>query len=162
MSKLRMVLLSVLVLVIMLLTAKVIAKYVFDKAVDSEIEDLFRNLKEENRVITREDIAGLLKCAIWLEYTGVIGRERIASVYLKQKAEMRLERIKPGCLWNDHGKVGDRRWQNLRGEICDLQFARILSQARTHDRDQGDGQSCCGYSSGYPYNRKLCPKYSFA
>ena len=111
MSKLRMVLLSVLVLVMMLLTAKVIAKYVFDKAVDSEIEDLFRNLKEENRVITREDIAGLLKCAIWLEYTGVIGRERIASVYLKQKAEMRLEKYQA---W----MPVERSWQSWRQEMA--------------------------------------------
>jgi hypothetical protein len=46
--------------------------------------------------VTNEDLSGLPQnVKKWLEYTGIIGKEKIVSVHVKQKAYMRLENDKP-------------------------------------------------------------------
>ncbi|MGO1652668.1 DUF6544 family protein, partial [Senegalia sp. (in: firmicutes)] len=46
-------------------------------------------------MVSQKDLENLPKnVQEWLKYSGVIGKEKIISVRLKQKAEMRLEKDK--------------------------------------------------------------------
>ena len=96
MSKLKIVLIIILVLMVIFLAVSYIAKYVFNQKVEKEIEKLFSKVKNEGEIVTKEDIDGLpANVKRWLKYTKVVGKEKIVSVYVKQKAYMRLEKDKP-------------------------------------------------------------------
>lgn len=78
------------------LAVSFIANYAFNQKVEKEIEELFSKVKNKGEIVTREDISDLPKnVKKWLEYSGIIGKEEIVSVYVKQKADMRLEKDKP-------------------------------------------------------------------
>lgn len=96
MSKLRIGLLIVMTLIVICLAISIAAKYVFNQKVEKEVEELFSKVGNEGEIVTQEDISELPPSVIkWLEYVGIVGKEKIVSVYVKQKAEMRLEKDKP-------------------------------------------------------------------
>ncbi len=96
MSKLKTVLIVIVVLMVIFIAVSFIAKYVFKQKVEKEIEKLFSKVKNEGEIVTKEDISKLPpNVKRWLEYTGIIGKEKQVSVYIKQKADMRLEKDKP-------------------------------------------------------------------
>lgn len=96
MSKLKIVLITIVVLMAIFLAVSFIAKYVFNQKVEKEVEELFSKVKNKGEIVTKEDISELPpNVKKWLEYTGIIGKEKIVSVHVKQKADMRLEKDKP-------------------------------------------------------------------
>lgn len=73
-----------------------LAKYVFYRKTEDEVEELFSRVANVGERVTEEDLVGLPKnVQAWLTYAGVIGKKKIVSAHLLQKAEMRLERDKP-------------------------------------------------------------------
>lgn len=70
----------------------------FNRAFKSKVERLFGNQpRVERTIITEADIKDLPEpVQRYLRYTGVIGKERVATVRLKQKGAMRL---KPDANW---------------------------------------------------------------
>lgn len=96
MLKLKIILIFIVVLMAIFLTVSSIAKYVFNQKVEKEIEELFSKVKNKGEIVTKEDISELPQnVKKWLEYTGIIGKEKIVSVHVKQKADMRLDKDKP-------------------------------------------------------------------
>lgn len=75
-----------------------IATILFNKEVNREIRKLYQNnTGNQKQVITGSDLEGLPLCVQkWLEHAGVIGKESIRTVRLKQKGAMR---IKEGGPW---------------------------------------------------------------
>ena len=90
----RIALKAGIVLVVLLLTlmaASGIAHLFFQKHVKQEVERLFHQVQHPGELVTQEDLEGLPKnVQAWLEYSGMIGREKISAVRLKQTASMRL------------------------------------------------------------------------
>jgi hypothetical protein len=90
---------SVLVLILLLLilgaAAAAVGKWEFNKDIDSEIEKLKQYNSAANsksQKITEEDLKHLPKPVNkWLKNTGIIGKNRISAVNLKQSGEMKLE-----------------------------------------------------------------------
>nr|WP_207751316.1 DUF6544 family protein [Anaeromonas frigoriresistens] len=130
----------------MLIAVKFIAKISFDRNVEKEVEELFRTVKNKDEIVTKADIAELPNnVQKWLVYTGVVGKEKIVAVRLKQKADMRLEKDKPwmsveaeqyfttedpGFIWKANIKVapffhisGRDKYQNGKGNM----LIKILS-----------------------------------
>lgn len=91
MSKLISLLISVI-----LLGGLFMGKLRFNKNVKQEIVALFSNIKLKSEIVTKEDLENLPEnVQRWLEYSGINGREKILTVRLKQKANMRLNKNKP-------------------------------------------------------------------
>lgn len=96
MSKLMIVFVGILVILILFVSVSSIAKNIFNKSADKEIEALFKDLEYRDEIITEEDLRGIPdNIKNWLKSSGVVGRERILSVKLKQIADMRLSKDKP-------------------------------------------------------------------
>ncbi|MBS4539432.1 hypothetical protein GOQ27_13230 [Clostridium sp. D2Q-11] len=146
MSKLIWILIIIVVLLVLLIAVKFIAKISFDRNVEKEVEELFRTVKNKDEIVTKADIAELPNnVQKWLVYTGVVGKEKIVAVRLKQKADMRLEKDKPwmsveaeqyfttedpGFIWKANIKVapffhisGRDKYQNGKGNM----LIKILS-----------------------------------
>ena len=73
----------------------------FNKKVSNEIAQIFaQNTGLESTIVTTEQLAELPSpVAKWLQASGVVGKEEIHSVFLKQKAQMKM---KPGQeKWNE-------------------------------------------------------------
>lgn len=97
MPKLKIMLLIIAVLISIFLGVSFIAKYMFTKKVEKEIEELFNKVKNEGDIVVTENLSNLPPSVRkWIEYIGVIGKEKIVSAQIKQKAKMRLEK---GKLW---------------------------------------------------------------
>lgn len=86
------------VLILLVFTASFIANIRFNQNVNTEVRELFDSTAtEKNEIIRKEDLAGLPDIVQkWLETSGVVGRERIRTVRLKQKG---LMRTKPDGPW---------------------------------------------------------------
>ncbi|SNS68969.1 hypothetical protein SAMN05446037_101732 [Anaerovirgula multivorans] len=96
MSKKTLMLTSIVVLVVAFTVTSSIASFLFKRNVEQEVKMLFSKVEDKEKIVTAEDIEGLPQnVQRWLEYTGVIGREKIVAVRLKQKADMRLGEGKP-------------------------------------------------------------------
>lgn len=65
----------------------------FNLKIDKEINNILkRNKKAENGMVSEKEISSLPDIVQkWLENSGVIGKKKIQSVYLKQKGLMRLK-----------------------------------------------------------------------
>lgn len=74
------------------------ANSLFNRKVNKEVKTLFSNINLENKseIIRQEDLAGLpFPVQKWLENSGVVGKEKIQSVRLKQKLMMKTDESKP-------------------------------------------------------------------
>ena len=80
---------------ILLLTAitALTANFFFNKKVAREITELYDTVSLKGLEIIEEQSLGGLPAPVkrWLEYSGVIGKERTMTVHLKQSATMRLK-----------------------------------------------------------------------
>lgn len=86
------ILIVVLIFIIIFASVSFIGNLVFNKNVDNEIKVLFKKVKNKRSHISKADIEVLPQnVQRWLKYAQIIGKEKITSVRLKQKATMRLE-----------------------------------------------------------------------
>ena len=86
------ILIVVLIFIIIFVSVSFIGNLVFNKNVDNEIKVLFNKVKNKRSHISKADIEVLPQnVQRWLKYAQIIGKEKVTSVRLKQKATMRLE-----------------------------------------------------------------------
>lgn len=85
-------------IIVLAFIASFIANIRFNQSLKKEVNELFsNNVKEKKEVIQKADLERLPSCVQkWLENSGVIGREKIRTVRLKQKG---LMRIKEDAAW---------------------------------------------------------------
>ena len=97
MQKATLIILSILVIIVILVTAvSFIAQAIFSRKVSKEVQELFKGVQNNKEIITKEDLAELPACVQrWLEYSQVVGKERIVAARSKQSAVMRTEQTKP-------------------------------------------------------------------
>lgn len=80
-------------IIIVLIIVSIFSKYIFNRAVDKEINLMLSEMNENQKIVITED--SLLKVPEivqrWMKFSEVIGNEEIKSVRLKQKGEMRLK-----------------------------------------------------------------------
>lgn len=123
MGKVLLIILIVLIIIVAIaIVASLIANGRFNKKVEGEILELLRSISETNaEIINEEDLLDLPEpVKKWLEYSGVVGSERINTVHLKQIATMRLKPeqkwmpvkadqyftvAKPGFIWKAYIKM---------------------------------------------------------
>lgn len=93
MPKVVLAVLGILAIIIILLAVILIADFRFNQSVKREVEDLFKdNFTGKAEIVRETDLSGLPPVARkWLEQSGVVGRERIRAVRLKQNAQLRLK-----------------------------------------------------------------------
>ena len=86
----KSVLALVVAIPVLLLMASFIANYLFTLNAEKEVKALFDNIDDKKEIVRKADLEGLPRSVQnWLEYSQVIGKERIKTVYLKQKGLMR-------------------------------------------------------------------------
>lgn len=91
-------LLSILgILIILIFGASFIANILFNRNVTKEVGELFNSSPaDKNEIVRPADLTGLPPCVQkWLENSGVVGKEKIHTVRLKQKGVIRLDKDKP-------------------------------------------------------------------
>lgn len=94
---LRVTLILVLVVVLALVAIVFIASTMMERQGDREAEKLLQsaNLSDDD-VIHSSDLQGLPSCVQqWLQKSGVVGKEKIHTIRLKQQGRMRMEEGKP-------------------------------------------------------------------
>lgn len=163
MPKIALTILSILVVIVLLvLVVSLIANMTFNQKVKKEVSNFFDYSMENNtKIITESDIRGLPPSVQkWLKSSQVLGKEKINSVRLKQKATMRLKEDKPwmpaeaeqyfkidepGFIWKADIKiaplfniVGRDMYYDGRGNMLIKLLAFIpISDARGKEIDQG-------------------------
>lgn len=90
MSKVLIVFGVIVGLVVTLVVVSQVGCLLFKRSTKREVTKLFSTVSSTD-VVTEEDLASLpIGVQQWLRYTGIVGKERIKSARLKQKAQMRL------------------------------------------------------------------------
>lgn len=89
---------TILNIVILLVSIPALGKFQFDNMVQKEAKELLSNIPEKNDgKIRKDDLAHLPEIVQkWMENSGVVGTQKIVSVRLKQKGEMKT---KPEGKW---------------------------------------------------------------
>lgn len=121
MAKIFYVLIGIIILIVLFIVGSFIANTLFNKNVDREVEGLFSRVDNQNVIVAKADIERLPQnVQRWLEYSGVVGEEKIVAVRLKQQAEMRLAKdkkwmpveaeqyftsVEPGFIWKANIKA---------------------------------------------------------
>lgn len=97
MPKVVLVILSVSTLIILLvLIISLIANYQFNRTVDKGVRAFYSNVENKHEVIRQADLEGLPRpVQNWLQYSQVIGKERIVTARTKQDITMRLKENQP-------------------------------------------------------------------
>lgn len=138
------------------------ANMLFSRNVKKEVRELFNGTgKNKNEIIGRADFEGLPLCIQkWLEYSQVLGKERIRTVRLKQKGAMRLAAGKPwmpaeaeqyftvaepGFVWKTRVKMAplvyfagrDRYYEGKGNMLIKLLSLITVVDARGKELDQG-------------------------
>lgn len=139
-----------------------IANSLFRQKVKREVKKLFNNYVENKKQIVRKaDLEGLPLCVQkWLEYSQVVGKERIRTVRLKQIGAMRTKDgqpwmpaeaeqyftiDEPGFIWKAKIKVnsilhiaGRDKYQDGKGNML-IKFLSVINvaNARGMEMDQG-------------------------
>jgi hypothetical protein len=100
MSKIILVTLSIIIiLLILIMGISFIANIQFNKNIEKEVEALFSTVDNKNVVINKADLKELPSpVQKWLQYSQVIGKERIVAVRTRQDVTMRLKESQP---WMD-------------------------------------------------------------
>ncbi|MFO7882482.1 MAG: DUF6544 family protein [Kosmotogaceae bacterium] len=154
----------IIIMVIIAITAGIIytANRFFNKRVDEEIRELFKNVSSTvKKTITRSDLEDLpAPVKKWLEFAGVVGKEKISLVRLKQKAEMKLEKEKtwmpveaeqyftvnpPGFIWKAKIKaapffhiVGRDKYFNGKGNM-QIKILSLFTVADSSGKEMDQG-----------------------
>ncbi|AIQ14992.1 DUF6544 family protein [Paenibacillus durus] len=146
--RITLVVLATLVIVIAIVTA--IATRMFNQNAVKQVNQLFSDCpKSNNEIIRKEDLAGLpLPVQKWLERSHIIGKEKIASVRLKQRG---LMRTKKGGPWMRAQAVQYFRadepgfvWQ------ADVQMAPLLHLSGLDNYQEGKGKMSIKLLSLFP------------
>lgn len=98
MPKILLIIITIVVaLILLVIIASSIANILFNQNVNKEVSDLFANNAEDKKeLINKSDLQGLPVCVQkWLDRSGVVGKERIRTVRLKQKGLMRMKEGQP-------------------------------------------------------------------
>ena len=92
-----LVILSVLVLIILLIVIiPMIANYQFNRNVDNGVVAFYSGVENKHEVISQTDLEGLPRpVQNWLQYSQVVGKERIVAARTKQDITMRLKENQP-------------------------------------------------------------------
>ncbi len=91
MSKIKIVLTGITVLVILAVSAVSIAGAVTKRNVEKEVEELFSSVENNGAIVTEEALEGLPESVQgWLRASGVVGQEKTVAVRVKQRAMMRM------------------------------------------------------------------------
>ncbi|TYB94797.1 MAG: hypothetical protein FXF54_05590 [Kosmotoga sp.] len=134
----------------------------FNDQVKKEIDELFKHVSvSDKNVITQVDLENLpAPVKNWMNFAGVVGKERIVTARLKQKAEMKLEKEKswmpveaeqyftvnpPGFIWKARIKaapffhiVGRDKYLNGKGNMqIKILSLFTVSDASGDEMDQG-------------------------
>jgi hypothetical protein len=93
MPKVILVILSVLVLIVLLIVIiSMIATYQFNRNVDKGVAAFYSSVENKHEVIRQTDLEELpLPVQNWLQYSQVVGKERIVAARTKQDVTMRLK-----------------------------------------------------------------------
>lgn len=161
MSKIKIALLVIAIVVFVLIITTYVANAFFNHGVRKEVKEFFSEVKSSSTIIRKEDIEGLpLNVQKWLEYSGIIGQEKITSVRLIQKAEMRLgadsswmpviaeqyfTTVEPGFIWKAKIKpapfihiVGRDKYYQGKGSMLIKPFS-LITIADSHGREMDQG-----------------------
>ncbi|MER2064458.1 MAG: DUF6544 family protein [Alkalibacterium sp.] len=93
----KRVLMSLLLLTGSAAAGSLLAQSLFKQSVKAEVEELYSTVEMNGDIVSEEQIEGLPESVQrWFKRSGIIGKEKVMSVRLKQRAEMRLE---PGGQW---------------------------------------------------------------
>ena len=97
MPKIVLLILSVLVLILLLgIIVSRIANYQFNQNIHREVEAFYSVVKNNHEVIQQTDLEGLPRpVQNWLQYSQVVGKERIVAARTKQDVTMRLKENQP-------------------------------------------------------------------
>jgi hypothetical protein len=91
----RLIIALVALLVILVFIVSSIANARFNKTIAKEVNELLSKPEGNKEIVTKADLAGLPTCVQkWLEQSQVLGKEKVSTVRLKQKALMKLEPVK--------------------------------------------------------------------
>jgi len=92
-----LVILSVLVLIVLLVVIiSMIANYQFNRNIDKGVVAFYRDVENKHEVICQTDLEGLPRpVQNWLQYSQVVGKERIVAARTKQDITMRLKENQP-------------------------------------------------------------------
>ncbi|SFC22588.1 hypothetical protein SAMN04488102_10444 [Alkalibacterium subtropicum] len=91
MSLTKRIVIGLLVLSGVVVTGSFLAQSLFKRNVKAEVEELFSAVEKKGERVSEEDLEGLPESVKrWFKYSGMIGKDRVMSVRLKQQAEMRL------------------------------------------------------------------------
>lgn len=86
------VIIGIIAFIVIFIGGSFTANLLFNKSVEKEIQTLFSSVENKGEIVTKAHVEALPQnVQRWIEYSGVIGKEKITAVRLKQKADMRLE-----------------------------------------------------------------------
>jgi len=85
------------ILALLVIVISIIANNLFNKMVKAEVRNLFStNVYGGNEIIKESHLKDLPDCVQkWLKYSQIIGKERIKTACIEQKAILRLQKGKP-------------------------------------------------------------------
>lgn len=97
MRKAILVIISILVVLILLVVViSMIANYQFNHNVHNEVDALFSPVENKHEVIRQSDLEKLPSpVQKWLQYSQVVGKEKIVATRIKQEVNMRLKAEQP-------------------------------------------------------------------
>ncbi len=162
MPKAALVILFILVIIFLLVVlASFFAGSLFNQKVKKEVSELFNHVENKGEIVQKADLEGLPPCVQkWLEHSQVIGKERIKTVRLKQKAMMRLKEgqpwkpveaeqyftvDKPGFIWQAQIKAAplfhivgrDKYYEGQGNMLIKILSLLTVADARGKEIDQG-------------------------
>ncbi|MCL5056654.1 MAG: hypothetical protein M1130_01385 [Actinobacteria bacterium] len=161
MPKIILAAFSIPAIIILVITVSSIANYRFNRNVKIEVRELFNNNPEKKEIIREADLEGLPPIVKkWLEQSQVVGKERIKTVRLRQKASMRLKEEgawmpaeveqyftidKPGFIWKAKVKMapllyfaGRDKYIEGKGHMLIKALSLVkVADARGKEIDQG-------------------------
>ncbi|MDW7675783.1 MAG: DUF6544 family protein [Bacillota bacterium] len=161
MSKGVIIFLSILLIILLIVAVSLIANFHFNRKIKEEVNDFFSKIEFREEMIEETDLAGLPPSVQkWLQYSQVIGNERINAVRLKQNSEMKLKEDQawmpvqveqyftvdePGFIWKAKIKaaplvhiVGRDKYEEGRGNMRIKVMSLIkVADATGAEMDQG-------------------------
>lgn len=158
----RIVLGILVIIILIVIIVSFIANLIFNHKVKKEVKELFDgNPVDNDEIVQKSDLVGLPDCVQkWLEYSKVVGKERIKTVRLKQNATMRLKEDqswmpvkaeqyftvnKPGFIWKAKIKAaplfhiaGRDKYFNGKGNMSIKLLSLIpVADGKGEEMDQG-------------------------
>lgn len=153
--------LCVVAIIALIITVSLIANYRFNQNVKKEVTVFFSNVADTEEIIQKAHLKKLpFSVQNWLESSQVIGKERIVTVRLKQKASMRLKEEQswmpvaveqyfkiddPGFIWKARIKAAplvhivgrDKYYKGKGNMLIKVQSLLTVADAKGKEMDQG-------------------------